>query len=347
MAFNLQEYQALKHPLRFKKDGTFRILMLSDIHGGVAIHPQLMPAMHAVVEAAKPDLVLLAGDTNSHRIGAATPAQLRDFLSVITAPMEQNGIPWAHVYGNHDDNMGISNEDQQPVYEAFPYCLSKRGPRDISGVGNYVLPILCADSDEPAFNIWAMDSNNNNRRFARKYGLPEDLQVLLPNHFTSADHDYDAPHADQILWYYEASRAIEQQYGRKIPGMLYMHMPLPEFCLIPMNPGLCRMRGNMRESIGCDELNTGLFATCLQRGDVKAIFVGHDHINDFTGEYCGITMGYCAGMSYDIYCDDDMRGGRVIDLKESDPLHAATFMLRIRDLMGPAGDKRVSVPKQP
>lgn len=342
MAFDFQDYLTLKHTLRFKKDGTFRILILTDIHGGVKIHPQLMPALHAVVESAKPDLVLLAGDTNSHRIGAATPAQLRDFLAVITAPMERNRIPWAHVYGNHDDNMGISNEEQQPVYEEFSYCLSKRGPRDISGVGNYVLPILASGSDDVAFNVWAMDSNNNNRRFARQYGLPEDIKICLPNHFTYADHDYDSPHADQIFWYYEASRAMEKAYGRKIPGMLYMHMPLPEFCLIPMNPGLCRMRGNMRESIGCDELNTGLFATCLQRGDIKAIFVGHDHINDYTGEYCGITLGYCAGMSYDIYCDDDMRGGRVIDLREDDLLHSSTFMLRIRDLMGPAGDKQIS-----
>ena len=60
MAFDLQEYRALKRPLRFKQDGTFRILILTDIHGGVKIHPQLMPALHAVVESAKPDLVLLA-----------------------------------------------------------------------------------------------------------------------------------------------------------------------------------------------------------------------------------------------------------------------------------------------
>ena len=37
------------------------------------------------------------------------------------------------------------------------------------------------------------------------------------------------------------------------------------------------MIGSKRESPACSELNSGLFYACLERGDVKGIFCGHDH----------------------------------------------------------------------
>ena len=32
---------------------------------------------------------------------------------------EKRNIPWAHVFGNHDNNIGMNNEEQQPAYERF------------------------------------------------------------------------------------------------------------------------------------------------------------------------------------------------------------------------------------
>jgi hypothetical protein len=37
-------------------------------------------------------------------------------------------------------------------------------------------------------------------------------------------------------------------------------------------------------------LNTGLFAAFLQMGDVKGIFVGHNHGNDFCSNLIGVQM---------------------------------------------------------
>ena len=98
-----------KRPLRFGEDGKFRILMVSDIHGGVGYDEmRTVRAMQALVDHAKPHLVLLGGDiAGPGTIHVSNESELRELLDGLVAPMEQAGIPWAHVYGNHDDNFGL------------------------------------------------------------------------------------------------------------------------------------------------------------------------------------------------------------------------------------------------
>ena len=95
-----------KIPLKFNKDGSFRILMISDIHGGVGYDKEhTVAAIQALVDNTKPDLVLLGGDNAGPGIiHIETAEQLKEMLDGIASPMEKAGIPWAHVYGNHDNN---------------------------------------------------------------------------------------------------------------------------------------------------------------------------------------------------------------------------------------------------
>lgn len=39
----------------------------------------------------------------------------------------------------------------------------------------------------------------------------------------------------------------------------------------------------------------------VESGDVKAVFTGHDHINDFCGELTGIHLCYAGGFGYHAY----------------------------------------------
>ena len=42
--------------------------------------------------------------------------------------------------------------------------------------------------------------------------------------------------------------------------------------------------GNMKEGeICCSAMNTGLFNAMLDMADIRAVFCGHDHNNDFSG----------------------------------------------------------------
>jgi hypothetical protein len=51
--------------------------------------------------------------------------------------------------------------------------------------------------------------------------------------------------------------------------------------------------GFLKDSgIACSAVNTGFFDAAKKRGDIKAMFVGHDHSNTFEGELSGITLAY-------------------------------------------------------
>lgn len=334
---DVRELLNLKKELRFDENGKFRILLMTDLHAGHGFSPQLTEGVEALVEHCKPDLVLLNGDTSGchRRVHCENESDLREVLGAVTAPMERNSIPWAHVFGNHDDNYGFKKEDQETVYESYPCCVSKRG--EVSGVANYVLPVLSHDGTKIAFNVFMLDSHDNLKVMSREQNRPGVLDAVLPVHF-AAGRDYAMPYFDQVCNYYEQSKALEEYNGAPIPAMMAMHIPIPEVHLAYMNREECNFKGNAREDIGCGELNSGLFSACIQRGDVRLMCFGHDHQCDFDADYCGIHFAYGGGMAYNCYCDDDMRGGRVIELDENKPGEFMTYNVRLRDLLGSAAD---------
>lgn len=321
-----------RRALRFRRDGTFRILMISDFHGGTHFNPKLVWGIDALAEYAEPDLVLLGGDQAAGRCFDVFDGQtLYDYLAAVLEPVHARGIPWAHVFGNHDREAGMSNALQQAVYERFPLCLSSAGPARVSGVGNYCLPVLSSGSDTAAYHIWALDSGREITDYIEAFSLPPGEKIILPRCF--GDGKIQAsPLFDQVMWYYGESARLEKRYGRKIPAVMFMHVPIIEFCLVARNPEECGMAGSQREEVFSSEMNSGLFMACLQRGDVKGIFCGHEHLNDFQGRYCGITLAYDSCVGYDMSAHDDLRGGRVIELHEDGSLD--TRHVKLMELLG-------------
>lgn len=333
-----------KKELRFK-DGKFKILCVSDFHGRVNYDKRLMRDFSAIVDGTQPDLVLVLGDMVWGDASESEEA-VRDFLTDAMQCLEDRKIPWAHVFGNHDDEKGISNEAQEKIYESFEHCVSKRGPEDVSGVGNYVLPIKSTDGERIVYNVWGLDSHDNMGEFAQEFGLnPERNALFLPDNF-SVDSMYDTYRFDQLMWYWNSSVELEKYAGEKIPGLMVSHMPIPEYILYYKNVAQTHYRGNRRESCGCNMLNSGMFSTIIQRGDVKTFVCGHDHINDGQGTYCGITLAYDAGLNYDGYCDDDLRGGRIVEIDENDPWNVSTYMVRSEEFVGDYPGKEMRIYKQ-
>ncbi len=320
----LNELLKTKKELRFK-NGKLKIAMFSDLHGVKDYNPVTKRNLDAAVEAIKPDIVLFAGDMIVGK-GFNTLEELKQYLTEITEVLEKNNIPWAHVYGNHDWE-SFPNEEQQPVYESFPNCVSKAGPEDLSGTGNYFLPIKASEGDDIVFGIWGLDSHTDAR--VRYKGLQHE-DIILPYNFGGTDADHAGP--DQVTWYYDSSKALEKHFGRKIPSLMYFHMPLPEFNLIVRNPERTGMTGEAREKVCCSEFNYGLFTAALLRNDVKGIFCGHEHHNNFSGEYCGIKMGYDGCLCGNTNWPWDLLGGRVFEIDEKDPWNINTYLFKMTEL---------------
>lgn len=238
---DLEKNLYTKRPLRFDTDGKFRILMVSDIHGGVGYDEmRTVRAMQALVDCTKPYLVLLGGDiAGPGTIHVSNKEELKVLLDGLVAPMEQAGIPWAHVYGNHDDNFGLPDSEAQTVYERYPYCVSKTGPADVSGVSNYVLPVWDETGENILFNVFALDSQHKMDEFRAEFGLGENV---VPIDLVGMENEDESPiRFDQVNWYYQTSKAMEAHAGHKIPALMYTHFPLPEHRIVALRPEECQL----------------------------------------------------------------------------------------------------------
>ena len=320
-----------KHTLSFNENGKFRVMMISDIHGGRGFAAkETHDAIEALVAASNPDLAIMAGDIcGPGYIHAECEDDVRFVLDNITEPMERRGIPWAHVYGNHDDNYGVPNAVQQPIYESYPYCLSKAGPDDIDGVANYFLPVYNHDKSDVIFGVWGLDSNHSMPEFFADYGLPKNTRYYQACQASSGD--YDGPRASQVFWYWQTSKALESHLGHKVPALMYMHIPTPEHALVTVHKNKVDFKGYQLEDVASHTLNSGLFSACVQRGDVKAIFCGHEHENQFSANYMGITLGYDGFLSYHACHNEDIRGCRLFDIDAENPAEIKTSILLVKD----------------
>lgn len=144
-------------PLHFSHAGKFKILQVADLHysvsQGLCRDTLLSPCEHSdnlttsllsiVISEEKPDLVIFSGDQLN---GQGTSWDPKSVLAKFAKAVTDKGIPWAAIFGNHDSEDGLSREDQLTLMKALPYSLVERGPKDIHGVGNYVLEVLSPDA---------------------------------------------------------------------------------------------------------------------------------------------------------------------------------------------------------
>lgn len=321
-----------KHPLRFSDSGSFRVLMLSDIQESASYDERSLKSVCALLDSAKPDLVILGGD-NCYGPEINSFDDLKAFLEVFTAPMEERKIPWAHVFGNHDHDVPCDIEKQQQLYEAYPMCVSSHTDSSVHGKSNFVLPIYDRHGKDVVFNVWGMDTNN----------LAEELDALVPSgdmqksaqlpKNTLGIGRWSTIYFDQLMWYYNTSCDIENKCGKKILGMLCMHIAPQEFTMAAANPDICVKNGNYGEMLDSGCVNSGIFSLILQRGDIKTISCGHTHMNDFEAEYCGVRMCWDACAGYRCYGTDEIRGGRLFEISEADPWNIKTSMIHTLDMI--------------
>jgi 3',5'-cyclic AMP phosphodiesterase CpdA len=111
---------------------------------------------------------------------------------------------------------------------------------------------------------------------------------------------------------------------------MFFHIPLREFSEMSATG---KFVGDKREDECPARVNSGMLAAVLERGDVKGIFCGHDHVNNYVGEWMGVQLGYDGSIGYYSYNlpDNDPkiargRGARLFEITESDPWHYKTWM---------------------
>lgn len=305
-----------KVKLECDENGKFKVLILADVHANGTLTDDVKNNIEKLVNQEKPNLVIFTGDNTI----CNTANKVKESLNSMVELIEKLEIPWCHVYGNHDDESGVSKEVQQKIYESFKYCVSKRGDTNISGVGNYVLPVYKHNSEEIASLVWCLDSGT----YLNKIDSLKTPEVLFEDR---PDSPYAYIQKDQIEWYKNTSIMLEEKYQRKIPSLMAFHIPLQEsYYGWIQRDTLEEWTGEKHEKVAASRFNTGLFDVLVERKDVLAVVNGHDHINDYMVKYQGIKLCYSPNVSTLTYCEEYMMGSRVFIFDENKPNDIETYV---------------------
>lgn len=293
MLFFLTQSSVAQHDrsqlLRFGENGRFKIAQFTDLHWdeGSGNSEETKALINTILAQEQPDLAVLTGD-----VITAPPAS--EGWKSIAGIFEEAGIPWALTLGNHDEEAGFMRKEVFEALEGVPYFMGEVG-QDIGGAGNYLLPIHGAKDDEVKALLYFLDTHN--RPVAHKYG------------------HYDWVHFDQISWYRQNSRQFTGTNNDiPLPALAFFHIPLLEFAEVI---GKETTLGNARERVASANINSGLFASFIEMGDVMGMFVGHDHNNDYIGKLYDIALAFGRTTGINAYGNLD-RGARIIELHEGE-----------------------------
>jgi hypothetical protein len=355
LSFGAESRAAEPEPnnLRFSADGKFKIMQMSDpqdyVQSGTrpTLDPRTPALMLAALNAEKPNLVVINGDLIGHDMNAK---DLQEYIKQMVAPMEEKQVPWLVTFGNHDEDdvtaikeEGWNKIKQLKYYMSFKYNMNRPS---MSGAENYYLNgvntyavgdmyrlIYDSTGKKPLYTVWALDSNTY---------LQHNSTISAKGNTGFGGYDWVRP--EQIEWYYNTALELREKYG-KLNAVMFIHIPVPEFAMMYAEKEKYGLVGTRYGTEFSAMVNSGLYAAAQSAGDVKGIFVGHAHENDYIGNYNGILLGFDGSVGYYQYGPDmfegDMqypdlrdllRGVRIFELDQKNLETLRTRMVYASDL---------------
>ena len=234
--------------------------------------------MRRLVAETNPDLITLSGDLVC---GDSTLYSMKR----LTDLMESFGVPWAPVYGNHDDEANCDLNYLADIMLKSPHCVMQKGDPAM-GVGNYVISICEENADGT---------------------------LLLKEALVMMDSHHSQPNETQQQWFSWVADGVNAVSGNTAEIALMLHIPLPDYqtaydaawnaekkC---WNEGY-NAYGALHEKICCERdgndapVNRGFFDIIKSKGTVKHVLCGHEHMNNFSIEYEGVCLTYMMKLGY-------------------------------------------------
>ena len=264
-----------------------------------------------VIRRTKPDLIVLTGDNVYGEFDDKGEMQ-----RMLCERMESYAIPWAPVFGNHDNESRMGVRWQMEMFRQCPHCLFREGT--VTGHGNYALRI--SDGEKDLWTLFLLDSNgccNVGNPHAPEEGItPDNIDYDLVEHRQGI-------FPDQIRWYRETAETIAAENGRSVPSLAFFHIPLHILDVAVFEKYHAIVVENLRSDREGDygwivEHNRGRidsdFAFYRTARDVgtKGFFFGHEHKNDAIIHYNGSCFVYGTKTGVSTFYRDDAIGGTMI-----------------------------------
>lgn len=334
-----------KDKLRFNSDGKFTIMQVSDAQDMHIPRRAMFKMLNKLYDEIKPDLIVLTGDNilgnhiNDAFVGnhqfvkskKGTLRRMKKALGYLLNPIEKRKIPFAFVYGNHDDRNCITKDEQAAVYGSYDYCLPYNLDNKDIDCDTYNVPIFSHNSDRMIYNIWMLDSAGYDKE---------------------KDTCFEYVKRETVEWYEKKSKELEDENGAPVMSLMFQHIPVPQtrdlyiecspeekgavkardgkyYCLDPE-----KASGYSFEYPETTSEDFGQLDALRRRNDVCALVFGHDHTNCFTAELDGINIVQTPGASFRSYGNMISRGVRVFEIDENDPSTFKTYTKGYFDLYG-------------
>lgn len=270
-----------------------------------------------------PDLIIITGDL----VYGEFDDSGRIFQKLV-AYFSKLGIPWAPIFGNHDNESQMGVTWQCAQLENAPNCLFKRG--ELTGNGNYSIGIK--QGDRFVRVLYMMDSNGCDAAFKDLYGSKDENGDPLVYNDGEKVKTTLGFGTDQMQWIREHSAAVDQKLGYQVPKFLCCHMPITQYADaaceagyhtnnradnasvfeigkdVPAKNGDFGYKGEYYKGIH-DEF--GLWEI-MKENHFDGMFVGHSHLNSTSVLYDGIRLTFGLKSSEFDRFDEDRLGGTLI-----------------------------------
>lgn len=312
--------------IRFNSDGKLRIMHVTDTHLAEDTTDDSVWLIAEACDREQPDIIMLTGDIAMADTVEETHSRIDKLMNVF----ETRNIPVAVTFGNHDSERGIeTREELMAYYNTFDCSISVDDGDALPWCGTYNIPVLGSKDDEMKFNLWVFDSGDYD-----------------------SEHHYSCVSAEQVQWYAEKSEAIEKENGRKINSLAFQHIIVSDVYDVLKQTKLWggysyphmyddgyyyrfdpnqTNYGMLHEKPCSGYYNYGQFSAMVERGDVLAIFSGHDHTNAFGVKYNGIDIVNSLSTRYNGDVFSVQYGYRMIEIDENNTDTYTTRVVRWRD----------------
>ncbi len=257
---------------------TIKILQITDLHLAYGISNRDQMTYNLITNLAKSDdydLIVVTGDIV---MSPQAPLLFKQFVN----QMESLEVPWTFVFGNHDNDFNaytmLLNQIGQTTYLYY-----KNGPELVDGgIGNFKINFIY--EDQVIYHAYFLDTKAERKTYTEEEG------------------QYDYLSFAQVLWYEElVSLDIKE-------SLVFMHIPLRQYMTVETYDGLF-----LEDKVYAQGKDTGFFDMMVTYQKSKAVFVGHDHLNDFSFTKDGILLAYGRVTGYTAYGYLE-RGGRHIEV---------------------------------
>lgn len=247
-----------------------------------AIPIQCTDHIRSLVSQTAPHLIIMTGDIVYGEFDDSGES-----LELFCDFMDSLGVPWAPVYGNHDNESRRGIQWQNERLATSELCLFSKG--HVTGNGNYT--VLLTRNGEPCRMLYMMDSGGC-------MGSPDESARRGPGFG-----------ADQYAWLYGTAESVRQAWGDTVPGFLCFHIPTVQFHRSAVEKGYQTANeeekyvigvttpardgdfGCKREPIGSIRTPDGFTERIAALG-MDGVFVGHCHANNTSVLWKGIRWTY-------------------------------------------------------